>query len=140
MGPLWASADLWGVLTDYVQVATVVEAKPDATSTLFCSGQFGDTSIQVGTQLSCVVNIQTNRQPIAGSLDDFSIFLDGRSIYFTYTVPSSSGFEQLHVTFNVSSEIVGSPFNITVWESKPDSDDGHGTSSSPSWPQQLVRW
>jgi hypothetical protein len=58
-----------------------------------------------------------------GLLGKASLRPDGRSIYFTYTAPSSSGFEQLHVTFNVSSEIVGSPFNITVWESKPDSDD-----------------
>ncbi|ELR13900.1 uncharacterized protein ACA1_364260 [Acanthamoeba castellanii str. Neff] len=139
LGPLWACVELWGALTDYVQVATVVEARPDATSNLVCySTDAGATSasIEAGSKLPCTIFIQDNGHPVQGSLNDFSIFLGPGShgllgsasmspnryrIFFTYTAPASRGFEQLHVTFNLSTEISGAPFNITIWEDKSGS-------------------
>jgi hypothetical protein len=176
LGPLWACVELWGALTDYVQVATVVEARPDATSNLVCySTNAGATSasIEAGSKLPCTIFIQDNGHPVQGSLNDFSIFL-GTSrlprgscacaacaacscacavvrveadvkggagpgshgllgsasmspnryrIFFTYTAPASRGFEQLHVAFNLSTEISGAPFNITIWDKSGSGGD-----------------
>lgn len=141
LGPLWACVELWGALTDYVQVATVVEARPDATSNLVCySTDAGATSasIEAGSKLPCTIFIQDNGHPVQGSLNDFSIFLGPGShgllgsasmspnryrIFFTYTAPASRGFEQLHVTFNLSTEISGAPFNITIWDKSGSGGD-----------------
>jgi hypothetical protein len=55
-----------------------------------------------------------------GLLGKASLRADKKSIEFNYTAPDTERVEMLHVALHMSTEIVGSPLNITITKHKSD--------------------
>jgi hypothetical protein len=76
LGKLNATVELYGATSAYVQVASIVLADVDSTSTLICSGtSFSPLPVVYGDPVSCVIYIQGNGDKRSGVVDDFSILV-----------------------------------------------------------------